>query len=94
MAFQNLFILGATGGVGKELINQVQKHDMSDRGHLNPTRIVGIANSRSYMLQPNGIKNGQSFDLNRDLRMRPNEKIVSYQEHREILEAIKKSGLE
>ncbi len=80
MAFQNLFILGSTGNVGTELMKQVREYDMSDKGHLNPTRIVGIANSRSYALDPCGILT-QKLD-------------TPYSNHDEILEAVRKSGLE
>lgn len=31
MAFQNLFILGSTGQVGRELIKQVGEFDLSDK---------------------------------------------------------------
>jgi homoserine dehydrogenase len=94
MAFQNIFILGSTGKVGMELINQVQKYDMSNQWHLNPTRIVGIANSKSFILQPNWIKWERSFGLNPNLGTEINEEIIGYSKHDEILEAVKKSGLE
>ncbi len=117
MAFQNLFILGSTGNVGTELINQVQKYDMSNKWHLNPTRIVGVADSQSYILNACWLKSESLYALKPKMDPRPNfipdldnsaqfiknvdkrnkfnrEKIISYSKHDEILEAVKKSGLE
>lgn len=80
MAFQNLFILGSTGKVWQELIKQVSECDMNNKWHLNPTRIIGLANSRSYSLNAGGL-------------FTP-ELTTPYSTHGEILEAVKKSGLE
>lgn len=44
MGYQNIFIMGATGNIGKSLISQI--YDCKDHKkilHSNPTRIVGLA---------------------------------------------------
>jgi aspartokinase/homoserine dehydrogenase 1 len=81
MAFQNLFILGSTGQVGRELVRQINEFDLSSKGHLNPTRIVGIANSRGFDLDSKGIS-GTGLPS------------TGYETHDEILQAVKKAGLE
>jgi len=45
---QRIFILGASGNVGRELISQILEKDMKDN-HVNPSEIVGLANSRGYI---------------------------------------------
>lgn len=56
---QNVFIIG-TGNVGKELVKQVnQKRDTDPVLHENPTRIVGMANSRGYIFRPSGLDQGE-----------------------------------
>ncbi|MBP9779077.1 hypothetical protein KBD33_00470 [Candidatus Gracilibacteria bacterium] len=117
MAFQNIFILGSTGKVGTELIDQVQRYDMSNKGHLNPTRIVGVADSQSYILSTSGLEPESLYALKPSADPRPNyipdpddsnnqyiindkknkfnrENIVSYSHHDQILEAVKRCGLE
>lgn len=78
MAFQNLFILGSTGQVGRELIKQITESDLNDKRHLNPTRIVGIANSKMFSLDPKGLEDASALT---------NE----YRSHDEILKAVKES---
>ena len=80
MAFQNVFILG-TGNVGKELRSQIYTHDGTGNGHHNPTRIIGVANSRDFVLRAGGIEESTS----------PTTQYGSY-EH--ILESVRKAGLE
>ena len=53
MALQEVCILGHTGNVGQELVSQIVRHDK--HGHRNPTRIVGLVNSRAHILDPRGI---------------------------------------
>ncbi len=94
MAFQNIFILGSTGNVWKELVNQIQQYDMNNNWHLNPTKIVGIANSSRFILQPKGIQSKKSFSLNPNGWMELDEQMIDYKNHDQILETVKKSGLE
>lgn len=56
MALQNVFIIGATGNVGSELIRQILLHDSPKTGkHRNPTNIVGIANKAGYGFNTGGV---------------------------------------
>jgi homoserine dehydrogenase len=56
MAIQNVFIIGATGNIGSELVRQILEKDSPQLGeHKNPTRIVGVANSKGYLFNPGGI---------------------------------------
>lgn len=49
---QKVFILGASGSVWRELIKQILEKDY---GSLNPSIIVWVANSNSYIFDENGI---------------------------------------
>ncbi|MEK6967957.1 MAG: hypothetical protein AABX51_04990 [Nanoarchaeota archaeon] len=52
---QDIFILGATGNVGKRLLFQLHANEF-DRDHYNyPTRIVGIASSKNYLYGGKGL---------------------------------------
>ncbi len=54
--FQNVFILGATGKVGGTLVEQIFSNgDTDSERHRNPTRIVGLASSTSFVYNLNGI---------------------------------------
>ena len=61
---QDLFIIGATGKVGKTLIDQiVRKEDTNSQVHRNPTRIVGLASSRNFIFSPHGISPEVSYSF-------------------------------
>ncbi len=51
---QRIFILGASGNVGRELVSQILEKDMKEN-HINPSEIVGLANSTSYIFNSGGI---------------------------------------
>lgn len=54
---QNIFVLGATGNVGRELLRQVANNDTHEAGiHENPTEVIGVSNSREFAVYPNGFK--------------------------------------
>jgi aspartokinase/homoserine dehydrogenase 1 len=56
MHTQDIFILGATGKVGRTLIAQIFRHgDDSLTLHRNPTRIVGVASSSRFRVNPDGL---------------------------------------
>lgn len=64
MIFQDVFIIGATGKVGKKLIEQIyQKGDTDWRRHVHPTRIVGVASSTHYLFDPNGLSSDRSREF-------------------------------
>ncbi len=52
---QYIFILGASWNVGRELVKQIITRD-GEEFHKNPSIIVWIANSRSYIFSQKGIK--------------------------------------
>lgn len=62
MIFQNVFIIGATGSVGKKLVEQiVHKGDTSPERHVHPTRIVGLASTTQYVFDSEGLSDGKSL---------------------------------
>lgn len=65
---QDVYIIGATGDVGTELVKQIfEKGDTDPTRHLNPTRIVGLASSTHTLYLPQGISPEQAFAFkNRD----------------------------
>lgn len=64
MTFQDVFIVGATGRVGKTLVEQIIKHGDSDAGkHVHPTRIVGLASSKEYVFSPAGLSNEKCMEF-------------------------------
>jgi len=53
--FQDVFLVGP-GGVGKSLIGEMFSHgDLDVKIHENPSRVVGIANSRYFIYRPKGL---------------------------------------
>ncbi len=61
---QYVFIIGATGNVGKTLVRQIFECGDGDfRLHHNPTRIVGLASSKSYVFSRDGLSKKECFDF-------------------------------
>ncbi|MBI5412156.1 hypothetical protein HZA43_03190 [Candidatus Peregrinibacteria bacterium] len=53
---QEVFILGASGKVGRTLLRQIAENDVPElRRHVNPTAVVGLANSKGFLLQKGGF---------------------------------------
>lgn len=53
---QDVYIIGATGRVGQELVKQIFKSgDTEHNRHFNPTRIIGLASSTHTLYLPQGI---------------------------------------
>lgn len=53
---QNVFILGATGNVGRELIKQIAEQDVPElKRHKNPTVVVGLADSQHIAISTGGF---------------------------------------
>lgn len=48
---QRIFILWASGNVGRELVKQIIEKD-GQENHINPSEIVGVANSSHYIFSP------------------------------------------
>lgn len=67
--FQNVFIIGATGNIGRELISQIyNRRDTDGTIHENPTRIVGLACSSSMLYMPQGVPEAQASAFRSDGR--------------------------
>ena len=58
---QRIFILGATGKVGKELVSQIYKSDTDPEIHKNPSVVVGLASRTSYVYKPEGIETANAI---------------------------------
>jgi len=56
---QDLFIVGATGNVGGELIKQIEEKGNAFSSNLTPQRIVGIASSQNFLFIPQGLSTQQ-----------------------------------
>ncbi len=53
---QNVFILGATGNVGREIIQQIAQQDVPEwQRHKNPTVVVGLADSQNFAINTGGF---------------------------------------
>ncbi len=54
---QKVFIMGATGRVGSALVSQIyDREDTNPLLHRNPTSVVGVSSSTSYLYDPNGLE--------------------------------------
>ncbi len=95
MALQNVFILGATGQVGTEVVKQIVAYDGMNHEHRNPTHIIGIADSTNFILSIGGVAVPEviSQDSLKNLLLQ-NEESNWYSLHKEILNAVKKSWME
>lgn len=61
---QDVFIIGATGKVGRTLVEHIiKKGDTDATIHANPTRIVGLASSKHFVYSPNGISQQQAYNF-------------------------------
>ena len=61
---QDVYIIGATGKVGKTLVRQIFEWGDTDAAkHLNPTRIVGLASSSRTIYSPDGISSKEAFSF-------------------------------
>jgi len=84
---QDLFIIGATGKVGSTLVRQILTEGDTDAlKHTNPTRIVGLASSKNYIYNPDGISNSECYEFARG----NSSKGKNYTNLSQILEEVKK----
>lgn len=69
---QDVFIIGATGKVGKRLVQQfIEKQDTNAQIHENPTRIIGLASSTHFI-----------YDFGPDLTGISQEKAYNFSQNR------------
>ena len=58
---QDVYIIGATGTVGSELVRQVFEKGDTDPARPNPTRVVGLASSTHTLYSAKGLTPEQSL---------------------------------
>ena len=59
---QDVYIIGATGKVGKTLVRHMfECGDTDPTRHVNPTRIVGLASSTHTIYSQSGISRGEAY---------------------------------
>lgn len=85
---QNIFIIGATGKVGSTLVRQILENNDGDfKIHQNPTRIIGLSSSKSYILNEKGLSKKDCEDFSK--RKIEGKK---YKELIDLLVNVKKEG--
>ncbi len=53
---QNIFIIGGTGKVGRELLRQIAENDVLElKRHTNPTVVLGVSNSKEFVFSTKGF---------------------------------------
>ena len=57
---QDIVVMGATGKVGKTLINQILGADGVPLNRKSPVRIVGLSSSTNFLFSPDGISKQQT----------------------------------
>lgn len=83
---QDVFIIGATGKVGKTLVGQIyKKGDTNSKIHPNPTRVVGLASHNTFIYSIEGISEDKA--LNFVNRQYPNAQ--TYSQLNDLLNAVK-----
>ncbi len=65
---QYVFILGATGKVGSEVVRQIiANEDWDGLQHANPTIIVGVASSSQFLFSPQGLAHDTALAFSKRL---------------------------
>ncbi len=84
-----VFILGASGNVGRELVRQITEHDPS-------STLVGVANSSKFQFQPEGIDPTlmKSISTSREKAAEIFSDFEGYDDLGDLVEVAKESELE
>lgn len=92
---QRLFVVGATGNVGRELIKKVITYDNAEH-HKNPSKIVGIANSTHYEFRPEGvsIEDLKKISLSQERAKEVLEQKIPYKELGMLLDQVLSAGMD
>lgn len=95
---QHVFIFGATGHVGSELIRQIATLDVQELGiHVNPTVVVGLADSHNAVITRGGFSQNALLKLaaNHDLKgLAEGEHVQSNGDPKTLLKFMQKAGFE
>ena len=85
---QDIFIIGATGKVGKMLVKQIfERGDTDANMHVNPTRVVGLASSNELIYSPKGLSKHDSINFSE----KNNHNTIKYKEFGEFLDIVQHS---
>ncbi len=93
---QRIFILGASWNVWRELIKQIIEKDWI-KNHINPSKIIWIASSSSYVFSPEWI---DEKDLSIVSESRKNavdyflEKSIKFNKLRDLVDLVKQNWLD
>ena len=86
---QDVFIIGATGKVGRTLVRQIfEKGDADIERHANPTRIIGLASSSSLLYSQNGISKEDAINFSE----KKYDGSAAYKKLKELLEIVERSA--
>ncbi len=91
---QKVFILGASGNVGSTLIRQIAELDQDGIKNINPTHVIGMANSEYMLVRDRGFSKKILLWLSdkKSIKEVLKEKWEKYDNNEEILEKIKSYG--
>jgi len=91
---QKVFILGASGNVGSTLVKQIAEHDQDGTKNVNPTHIIGMANSKYAVFHDRGFSKKLLLTLKdkESIKSFLEEKGKRYENSETILEELKKLG--
>jgi len=91
---QKVFILGASGNVGSTLVRQIAEHDQDGTKNVNPTHIIGMANSKYVVFHDRGFSKKLLLTLKdkESIKSFLEEKGKRYENSETILEELKKLG--
>lgn len=93
---QRIFILGASGNVWRELVSQIFNKD-SKSNHINPSKIVWIANSSKYIFRDEWIKKDSLLEIIKWKKEASDEfdsNWIKYDQITDLLELVKKEWLD
>ena len=92
---QRIFIIGASGNVGRELIKKALSHDIAEH-HRNPSKIVGMANSTHYEFKPGGLSSEdlKKVSLSAEKAKEVLSQKIPFKELSVLLDQVQSSGMD
>lgn len=91
---QKVFVLGATGSVGTELLHQITQKDGIE-SNVNPTDIIGIANSTTVLVSETALNDtivGERSEIKTRVTNLLQQEGKAYTSMTEILESLSAAG--